>query len=159
MILEATTSPATQPRHSTPAPSPRRFTGKGFIPGRSPDGTTILDGFGVYPPLPGQYGATSGPYADPASTVPGQTWDDVTATLTGPRLASPRPFAVSGPNGNGTVTVTIDTTGMAAGTYTVTITGRLLTPTTSFQVKSLAHRRGGSVATVVLRLAVPRIMA
>ena len=111
-------------------------TGKGFIPGRSPNGTTIEDGFGVYPPLPGQYGATSGPNADPASTAPGQTWDDVTATLTGPRLASPQPLVVSGPDGNSTVTVTIHTTGMAAGTYTVTITGRLLTQTTSFQVKN-----------------------
>ena len=112
------------------------ITGNGFIPGRSPDGTTIEDGFGVYPPLPGQYGVTSGPYADPASTVPGQTWDDVTATLTGPRLAAPQPLVVTGPDDNGTVTVTIDTTGMAVGAYTVTITGRLLTQTISFQVKN-----------------------
>jgi ABC-type cobalamin transport system ATPase subunit len=41
---------------------------------------------------------------------------------------------VSGPNGNGTVTVATDTTGMAIGRYTVTITGRLLTQTASFQV-------------------------
>jgi Subtilase family len=112
------------------------ITGHGFIPGRSPNGTTIEDGLGVYPPLPGQYGATSGSYADPASTVPGQTWDDVTAALTGPRPASPRPLVVRGPDGNGTVTVTVTTTGMAAGTYTVTITGRLLTQTISFQVGS-----------------------
>ena len=58
-------------------------TGSGFIPGRSPDGTTIKDGFGVFPPLSGQPGAASGPYADPASAVPGQTWDDVTVTVTG----------------------------------------------------------------------------
>jgi Subtilase family len=109
-------------------------TGKGFIPGRSPNGTTIEDGFGVYPPLGGQYGVTSGPHANPASTAPGQTWDDVTATVTGPRTASPPPLVVSGPDGNGTVTVTIDTTGMVAGTYTTTITGRLLTQTISFQV-------------------------
>jgi hypothetical protein len=43
---------------------------------------------------------------------------------------------VSGPDGQGTVTVTIDTTGMAAGPYTVTITGRLLMQTISFQVKN-----------------------
>jgi Subtilase family len=109
-------------------------TGKGFIPGRSPNGTTIKDGFGVYPPLPGQFGVTSGPYADPASTVPGQTWDEVTAALTGPRLASPQPLVVSGPDGSGSVRVTIGTTGMAAGIYTVTITGRLLTQTISFQI-------------------------
>jgi hypothetical protein len=112
-------------------------TGNGFIPGRSPNGTTIEDGFGVFPPLPGQFGVTSGPYADPASTVPGQTWDDVrvTVTGTGPDLPVHAPV-VTGPDGNGTVTVIIDTTGMAAGTYTVTITGRLLTQTMSFQVKN-----------------------
>jgi hypothetical protein len=110
-------------------------TGHGFIPGSTPNGTTILDGFGVYPPLPGQYGVTSGPYADPTSTVPGQTWDHVTATVTGPRWDSPpQPLAVTGPDGNGTVTLTIDTTGLAAGNYTVTITGMLLTQTITFRV-------------------------
>ena len=54
------------------------ITGNGFIPGRSPNGTTIEDGFGVFPPLPGQFGVTGPPFADPTSTVPGQTWDDVT---------------------------------------------------------------------------------
>jgi hypothetical protein len=109
-------------------------TGNGFIPGRSPDGTTIKDGFGVSPPLPGQYGVTS---TARTSTVPGQTWDDVTATVTGTGHKSPvRPPVVRGPDGNGTVTVTVDTTGMAAGTYTVTITGRLLAQTISFQVKN-----------------------
>jgi hypothetical protein len=41
---------------------------------------------------------------------------------------------VTGPDGNGTVTATIDTTGMAPGIYTVTITGDLLTQTISFHV-------------------------
>jgi hypothetical protein len=41
---------------------------------------------------------------------------------------------VTGPDGNGTVKVSIDTTGMAAGAYTVTITGRVLTQTISFLV-------------------------
>ena len=110
-------------------------TGRGFIPGSTPNGTTVLDGFGVYPPLPGQYGVTSGPYADPTSTVPGQTWDNVTAIVTGPGKDSPaQPLAVTGPDGNGTVTAIIDTTGIAAGTYTVTITGRLLTQTIRFKV-------------------------
>jgi len=110
-------------------------TGNGFIPGRTPNGTTIRDGFGVYPPLRGQYGATSGPYADPTSKVPGQTWDHVTATITGPGKDSPeRSLAVTGPDGNGAVTTTIDTTRMAAGTYTVTITGRLLTQSITFKV-------------------------
>ena len=114
-------------------------TGNGFIPGSTPNGTTILDGFGVYPPLPGQYGVATGPYADPTSTVPGQTWDDVTATVTGPRKDSPaQSLAVFGPDGNGTVTVAVDTTGMAAGSYKVTITGMLLTQTITFQVEN-AH--------------------
>jgi hypothetical protein len=113
------------------------ITGNGFIPGRSPNGTTIMDGFGVFPPLPGQFGGTSGPFADPTSTVPGQTWDDVTVTVTGTGHNSPvQPPVVTGPDGNGTVKVSIDTTGMAAGTYTVTITGRVLTQSISFQVKN-----------------------
>jgi Subtilase family len=113
------------------------ITGNGFIPGSSPNGTTILDGFGVYPPLPGQYGVSSGPYADPASTVPGQTWDTVTASVTGTgNKAVAQPPVVSGPDGNGTVTVAVDTAGMAPGTYTVTITGDVLTQTISFQVKN-----------------------
>ena len=110
-------------------------TGNGFIPGSSPNGTTIEDGFGVFPPLPGQFGVTGPPFVDPTSTVPGQTWDNVTATVTGPRHDSTaQPLTVTGPDGNGTVTTTIDTTGMAPGTYTVTITGRLLTQTTTFRV-------------------------
>jgi hypothetical protein len=112
-------------------------TGTGFIPGSSPNGTTIEDGFGVFPPLPGQFGATGPPFADPTSTVPGQTWDDVTATLTGPRKDSPgQPLTVTGPDGSGTLTTTIDTTGLAAGEYSVTITGRLLTQTITFKVKN-----------------------
>ena len=43
---------------------------------------------------------------------------------------------MTGPDGNGTVTVIIDTTGMPAGTYTVTIAGRLLTQTIPFQVEN-----------------------
>jgi hypothetical protein len=116
------------------------ITGTGFIPGSSPNGTTIKDGFGVFPPLPGQFGAgTSGPFAGPASTAPGQAWDDVSVTVTGTGHDSPaRPPAVTGPDGAGAVTVTIDTTGMHAGTYIVTITGRLLTQAISFQVRRLA---------------------
>jgi subtilase family protein len=114
------------------------ITGNGFIPGSTPNGTTVEDGFGVFPPLPGQFGAgTGGPFADPTSTVPGQTWDtvSVTVTATGHRTTVVPPV-VTGPDGNGTVTVSIDTTGMHVGTYTVTINGDLLTQTTSFQVKN-----------------------
>jgi hypothetical protein len=90
----------------------------------------------VFPPLPGQFGVTGGPFADPTSTVPGQTWDDVTVTVTGTGHHSPvQPPVVTGPDGNGIVKVSIDTTGMAVGNYTVTITGRVLTQTISFQVK------------------------
>ena len=111
------------------------ITGNGFIPGRSPNGTTIEDGFGVFPPLPGQFGATSGPFADPTSTVPGQTWDDVTVTVTGTgNHTTVQAPVVTGPDGNGTVKVSIDTTGMAAGLYKVTITGRVLTQTIGFVV-------------------------
>jgi hypothetical protein len=114
------------------------ITGNGFIPGRSPNGTTIQDGFGVFPPLPGQFGApATGPFADPTSTVPGQTWDNVAVTVTGTGHNSPAvPPVVTGPDGNGVVTVSIDTTGMPVGTYTVTITGDVLTQSISFQVKN-----------------------
>ena len=112
------------------------ITGHGFIPGSTPNGTTVLDGFGVFPPLPGQFGATGPPFADPTSTVPGQTWDTVTVTVTGTgHKSTVRPPVVVGPDGTGTVTVAIDTTGMAVGTYTVNIAGDLLTQTISFQVK------------------------
>jgi len=116
------------------------ITGRGFIPGSTPNGTTVVDGFGVYPPLPGQFGASSPPYADPTSTVPGQAWDDVNITVTGPghHSAAVTPV-VTGPDGNGTVTVSLDTTGMADGSYTVTITGMLLTQSISFQVRNFGH--------------------
>ena len=121
------------------------ITGRGFIPGRSPNGTTILDGFGVYPPLPGQFGVPNGAFATPTSNAPGQTWDDVTVTVTGtgpgspvppPFVSSAQPPVMTGPNGSGTVTVTIDTMDLAPGPYRVTIAGRLLTQAISFQVES-----------------------
>ena len=113
-------------------------TGNGFIPGSTPNGTTVADGIGVFPYLPGQFGApAAGPFADPTSTVPGQTWDDVSVTVTGTgHRTTVVPPVVSGPDGNGAVTVSIDTTGMHVGTYTVTITGRLQAQSISFQVKN-----------------------
>jgi hypothetical protein len=112
------------------------ITGRGFIPGSTPNGTTVVDGVGVFPYLPGQYGApAAGPFADPTSTVPGQTWDDVTVTVTGPgHSAAAVTPVVAGPDGNGTVTVSLDTTGLADGTYTVTINGMLLTQSISLRV-------------------------
>jgi subtilase family protein len=109
-------------------------TGNGFIPGRTPNGTTVEDGFGVFLPLPGQFGVTGPPFADPNSTVPGQTWDTVTATVGRPDEPG-QPVAVSGPDGNGTVTVDVDTSGLQPGRYAVTITGDLLTQTASFLVR------------------------
>jgi subtilase family serine protease len=110
-------------------------TGNGFIPGRTPNGTTVLDGFGVFLPLPGQFGVSStGPFADPTSTVPGQTWDTVTATVGRPDTPG-TPVAVSGPDGMGHVSVTVDTNGLQPGKYTVTITGDLLTQAASFLVR------------------------
>jgi hypothetical protein len=134
--LKQLKSSISESARKVPAGQTLTITGNGFIPGSTPNGTMILDGFGVYPPLRGQYGVSGGPYASPTSTVPGQTWDHVTAALTGPRLHAPRALPVSGPNGDGGVTVAVDTTGLAAGTYTVAITGMLLTQTISFQVLS-----------------------
>ena len=112
-------------------------TGNGFIPGSTPNGTTLLEGFGVTPPLPGEYGTTGPPFADPTSMMPGQTWDNIAVTVTGTgHNTTVQPPVVAGPDGSGTVTVSIDTTGMPVGTYTVTITGMLLTQSISFQVKN-----------------------
>jgi subtilase family serine protease len=122
------------PRKASPGQTVA-ITGTGFIPGSTPNGTTVVDGFGVDPPLMGQYGVTSGPYANPTSPVPGQTWDTVSATVSGPGIATPQSLALTGPDGNGNVTASINTTGWEAGTYTVTITGLLITQTVKFIVK------------------------
>jgi len=59
----------------------------------------------------------------------------VTVTVTGTgHHTTVKPPVVTGPDGNGQVQVSIDTTGMAAGAYTVTIAGRVLTQTISFLV-------------------------
>ena len=111
------------------------ITGNGFIPGSTPNGTVVEDGFGVFLPLPGQFGVNGPPFADPTSTVPGQTWDNIMATISGPGNTPAMPLSVSGPDGNGVVTATINTTGMASGTYKVTIVGRVLTETKTFTIK------------------------
>ncbi len=59
----------------------------------------------------------------------------MSATISGPGTTAAQPLSVNGPDGNGVVTASIDTTGWAAGTYTVTITGRLITQTVKFTVK------------------------
>jgi subtilase family serine protease len=120
--------------------SAEKVTGRGYIPGRTPNGTSVRDGFGVYPALQGEYGVPStGPWADPASRVPGQNWDTVTATLAGPGSPSKpgavKPVAVTGPDGNGDVTLSIGTSGLKPGKYTVTITGDVLTQAATFTVR------------------------
>ncbi|HTU76470.1 MAG TPA: S8 family serine peptidase [Trebonia sp.] len=129
---------------SKPAGDMVTVTGRGFIPGSTPNGTGVLDGFGVFPPLPGEYGVTSGPYADPTSTVPGQAWDTVTATLTGDGRghAPAQPLAVTGPDGNGSVTIAIDTSRLAPGTYTVRISGLVLTQAATFTVQGNGRTTG-----------------
>ncbi len=134
LLLALDRNISASPRKATPGQMVT-ISGNGFIPGRTPNGTTQVDGFGVFPPLPGQFGVTGPPFADPTSTVPGQTWDSVSATISGPGATAAQPLSVNGPDGNGVVTASIDTTGWAAGTYTVTITGRLITQTVKFTVK------------------------
>ncbi len=119
---------------TVPQGEPVTVSGAGFVPGRTPNGTTVVDGFGVFPPLPGQFGAPpGGPFADPTSTVPGQTWDRVTATITGSHRTV-RELDVTGPDGTGAVSTSVDTAGLAPGRYTVTITGRLITQSAAFVV-------------------------
>ena len=90
-------------RPGRPAARPSRSPGTGSSRAVHPNGTTIVDGFGVFPPLPGQFGASAtGPFADPTSTVPGQTWDDVSVTVTGTgHNSTAQPPVVTGPDGNG----------------------------------------------------------
>lgn len=110
-------------------------TGSGFIPGSTPNGTTVKDGFGVFPPLPGQFGVNGPPFADPTSMVPGQTWDSVSATMSGPGVSG-QAVTVTGPDANGNAVVSVNTTGLAVGTYTVTIAGTLISEQVSFTVRA-----------------------
>ena len=88
-------------------------TGNGFIPGRTPNGTSVLDGFGVLLPLPGQFGVTSGAVRrsdlDGAGTDLGHR--DGYHQRPGAGGQS-QPVAVTGPDANGAVTATVDTTGL-----------------------------------------------
>ncbi len=72
LLLALDRNISASPRKATPGQMVT-ISGNGFIPGRTPNGTTQVDGFGVFPPLPGQFGVTGPPFADPTSTVPGQT--------------------------------------------------------------------------------------
>ena len=123
-------------------------TGKGFIPGSTPNGTTIRDGFGVFPAIPGQYQTqcgtlawigkgTCGPFVDPNATTPGQHWDTVTAQVTGPggSTVPANDVTVSGPDLTGKVTVQVATSQLAPGTYSVALVGDVLTERTTFTVR------------------------
>ncbi len=113
-----------------------RATGKGFIPGASPNGTRIKDGYGVYPPLRGQPGWNQGdPTASPSSTTPGQTWDSIGAAVTDASGKDVHaPVTIGRPTDVGTVQVVVDTTHLRPGRYTITIQGDVLTQAATFHV-------------------------
>lgn len=104
-------------------------TGHGFVPGRTPNGSSVVIGFGFSPTLPGDPLIGPGvPVLTSAETTPGQPWDTVTAslsTLHGRPL--PNRVTVTPPDANGSVTATVTTSGLPRGTYLVTIQGDDLT--------------------------------
>jgi hypothetical protein len=110
----------------------------GYIPGASPNGTEIVDGYGVFPPLRGQYGSGgSDVYADPNSTEPGTPWDKVTYALT----RNGKPFApaaqtatLTPPDGKGRVVLRINKSVLPTGRYMLRLTGRLIQHQTGFTV-------------------------
>ncbi len=111
-------------------------TGKGFIPGATPNGTRIRDGFGAYPPLKGQPGSDrGGATASPSSNTPGQPWDTIGAAVTNAAGQNVHPAVTIGrPNDQGTVQVKVDTSNLKPGRYTITIEGDVLTEAASFLV-------------------------
>ena len=108
-------------------------TGTGFIPGRTPNGTTSWTAsvcsrrFLASSARPARRSPTRPRrcLARPGTPSRRRCGPDVTA----------QPVTVSGPDGNGDATATIDTTGWAVGTYTVTITGDLITQKISFIIR------------------------
>lgn len=121
---------------SLPEGSRLTATGRGFIPGASPNGTQIKDGFGAYPPVKGQFGADkNGPYASPSSNTPGQTWDTIGAAVTDASGKDVHAALTIGrPNDQGTVQVKVDTSSLKPGRYRITIEGDVLTQAAPFQV-------------------------
>ncbi|MBO0703332.1 MAG: hypothetical protein J2P38_10395, partial [Candidatus Dormibacteraeota bacterium] len=121
---------------SLPAGSRLTATGRGYIPGASPNGTTIRDGFGAYPPLKGQPGwKPGGPTAPSSSSTPGQPWDSIGAAVTdasGKNVHAP--ITIGRPDAQGTVQVEVDTSQLKPGRYTVTIQGDVLTQAAPFRI-------------------------
>ncbi len=122
--------------HSLPEGNELTATGNGFIPGASPNGTRIKDGFGAYPPLKGQPGwYPFTPTASPSSSKPGQPWDSVSAAVTdaaGRNIHAA--IRIGRPNTDGTVQVLVDTSHLAPGRYAITIKGDVLTQAAEFRV-------------------------
>ncbi len=133
---QAATQLAALQAHYTVASTATKITvtGFGYVPGASPKGTTIVEGYGVYPPLPGQYGQRpTDPTADPNATTPGQPWDSVGYTLTGPG-AKNAAVTLTPPDGSGRVKVAITVKSLRAGRYTLTLTWKELTQKIPFVV-------------------------
>jgi hypothetical protein len=107
-------------------------TGNGFIPGRNAERDDGARRLRRVPAATGPVRRDERPLRGPNSTVPGQAWDAVTATVGRPETPG-QPVAVSGPEGNGSVTVAVDTSQLQPGRYVVT-TGNLLTQSASFLV-------------------------
>jgi hypothetical protein len=121
---------------SLPEGNQLTVTGKGFIPGATPNGTTIKDGFGVYPPLKGQPGAKGGgPTAPDSSSTPGQPWDTIGAVVTDAAGQNVHASLTIGrPTDQGTVQVQVDTANLKPGRYTITVEGDVLTQAASFRI-------------------------
>lgn len=117
-------------------------TGRGFIPGASPNGTRIKDGFGAYPPLKGQPGSKHASVtASPSSKTPGQPWDTIGAVVTNPSGKNVRGgITIGRPNDQGTVQVEVDTSNLKPGRYTITIQGDVLTEAASFKISQGASK-------------------
>lgn len=121
---------------SLPAGTQLTATGKGFIPGASPNGTRIKDGYGVYPPLKGQPGWSQGDATAPSSSsTPGQPWDSIGASVANAAGKNTHaPVTIGRPDDQGTVQVTVDTSHLKPGRYTITIQGDVLTQAATFRV-------------------------
>ncbi len=121
------------------------IAGHGFVPGRMPNGSSMLIGFGFYPTLPGDplipapncpMGESPGPSPTATcvavltgtETTPGQPWDTVSATLYSLH-SNPlsTPVTVSAPDADGHVTAAFSSRGLPPGFYYVKIQGDDLT--------------------------------
>lgn len=105
--------------------------GHGFVPGRMPNGSSMVIGFGFSPTLPGDPLIIPGqtPVLTGNETTPGQPWDTVTATLStlGGRSVPAAQVTVTAPDDYGNVTATVTTSGLSPGLYRLSIQGDDLT--------------------------------